>query len=382
MRIPTIIGIAGGTLAAGVTLPALLLSRRLGRRGFDPANDRGPDPLDLQLTAISDETVTQRPGTKKVSIRADEPGHYLLQAARGWGYAGRVIDSNEIIAIREFQRGGGDLRAGDYGRLDSYAHPVDPLVAHGIPFEEIKFESTGGDFPAWYIPGTTSTWAIMTHGKGADRRETLRMLPALVESRFHCLAITYRNDVDVPPAPSGRYSYGRDEWEELDAAVAYALDRGASDIVLVGYSMGGAITLSFMANSEQADAVSALVLDAPMTNLEETVRHGARLAGLPLWFLAVSNRLAALRYRFRWSDFDYFGTVAKLKVPVLLFHGDADQTIPVDLSDSFAAARPDIVQYVRVAGADHVRAWNIDPQAYESTVRDFVRTRRSVRAGQ
>jgi pimeloyl-ACP methyl ester carboxylesterase len=382
MRISTILGVVGGALGVLLAVPALLLARRLDTKGFNAANDHTPDALDLQLTAISDETVTLRPAAKKISIRADEPGEYLLQAARGWGYAGRVIDSNEIIAIREFRHGGGDLRAGDYGRLDGFAQPIDPLQAHGIPFEEVQFASSLGGFPAWYIPGTSGTWAILTHGKGADRRETLRILPTLVESRFHCLAITYRNDVNVPPAPNGRYSYGRDEWEELDGAVAYALAHGATDVVLVGYSMGGAITLSFMANSEQTESVSALILDAPMTDFSETVLHGARLAGLPTRIVALTNRFAALVYRFRWSDFDYLKTVSKLEVPVLLFHGDNDRTIPVELSDSFAAARPDIVQYVRVPGADHVRAWNMDPEAYEHTVRDFVRTRRSVRAGQ
>lgn len=382
MRLQTIAAIAGGLGAAVMAIPALYLARRLHTAGFDPASDRKPDALDLQITAISDQTVTLRRATKAASVAPDVPGQYLLEGARGWGYTGRVVDSNEVIAIREFRRGGGDIRAGDYARLDSFAHPSDPAVAHGLSFEDVAFTSPLGEFPAWYVPGTTSTWAILTHGKGADRREALRIMPALVESRFHCLAITYRNDEGVPAAQHGRYSYGRDEWEELDGAVAYALARGASDIVLVGYSMGGAISLSFMEKSPNADAVSALILDAPMTHLEETVAHGARHARLPIRFLAVSNRVAAKLYRFAWDDFDYLRTLPSLRVPILLFHGDADRTIPVALSDNLARMRPDIVRYVRVPGADHVRAWNIDPERYLSTVKDFVRTRRSVGTGQ
>lgn len=380
MRIQTIAGIAGGIGSALVALPALYLARRLRVAGFDPRTDRN-SALDLQVTAISDQTVTLRKAAKAPSIAPDAPGQYLLEGARGWGYAGRVIDSNGIIAIREYRHGDGDTRAGDYARLDGFAQPGDPLLAHGMRFDEVTFASPLGEFPAWYLEGRNNTWAILTHGKGADRREALRILPAMVESGFHCLAITYRNDPDVPPAPDGLYSYGRDEWEELDGAVAYALAQGAQDVVLVGYSMGGAITLSFMANSSNAGAVSALVLDAPMTHLEQTVEHGARNAGLPVRFLAISNRVAAWRYRFRWGDFDYLKTLPGLRVPVLLFHGDKDATIPVELSDEVAATRPDIVQYVRVPGADHVRAWNMDPEAYLETVREFVRTRRSVRTG-
>lgn len=46
--------------------------------------------------------------------------------------------------------------------------------------------------------------------------------------------------------------------------------------------------------------------------------------------------------------------------------------MPVETSDALASARPDIVTYVRVAGASHVRAWNVDPEAYESAVGDFL----------
>jgi pimeloyl-ACP methyl ester carboxylesterase len=381
MRVRTILGTAAGVTSAAVAVPSIYLALRLRHEGFSPEKDRKPQARDLQITAVSDQTVTLRRAAKKPSAGPESPGTYLLEGARGWGYAGRAIDSNDIIAIREYRHGDGELRAGDYVRLDSYAFPSDPYSAHGFPFETVSLASPLGEFSAWHVQGRSDTWAIMTHGKGADRRESLRMMPALIDSGFHCLAITYRNDEGQPAAPNGSYSYGRDEWEELDGAVAYALAHGARDVVLVGYSMGGAITLSFMARSAHAARVSALILDAPMSNLEETVAHGAKLAGIPVRMLSVSNRLAAWRYRFRWSDFDYAQTIAELAPPVLLFHGDADETIPVELSDRIAAARPDIVTYVRVPEAGHVRAWNMEPERYLATVRQFVRTRRSVSTG-
>jgi len=378
MRWQTIAAVAAGAGVSLVAAPGLLLARRLHHVGFSPKPDRVPDPLDLQVTAVSDLTVTLRKAAKSPVDAHDAAGEYLLQGARGWGFAGRVIDSNGVIAVRDFRPGGGDLRAGDYARLDSFAYPENPREAHGLAFDDVTFDSPAGGFDAWYVPGRGKTWAVITHGKGADRREGLRILPALVESGFHCLLITYRNDENQATGPRGEYSYGRDEWEDLDAAVAYALGNGANDVVLVGFSMGGAITLSFMRNSTHRDRISALVLDAPMLNLEETVEYGARLAHLPVRFLAISNRIAARLYRFRWDDFDYFGVAEALDVPVLLFHGDADRTIPVELSDRLAALRPDIVTYVRTEGAGHVRAWNVDPAGYLTTVRDFVRTRRPV----
>jgi pimeloyl-ACP methyl ester carboxylesterase len=377
--------VVGSVLAGAafvlLAVPVLYLARRLEHEAFRPRRDRKPPALDLQVTAISDETVTLRRVAKNPVNEPDIPGNYLLEGARGRGYAGRVIDSNEIIAIREYRHIDGVTRAGDFARLNGYAYPDDPRSAHGYDFETVTFASPLGEFPAWYVRGSNDTWAILTHGKGADRRECLRILPALVESGFHCLAITYRNDEDCLPGPRERYAYGHGEWEELDGAVSYALAHGAGDIVLVGFSMGGGITLSFMANSAQAAVVSGLILDAPMTHLEDTVVHGARQAGVPVRALAVSNRLSARLYRFRFTDFDYIKSLPGLEPPVLLFHGDADKTIPVELSDAVAAARPDIVTYVRVPRAGHVRSWNVNPDMYLSAVREFLRSRRSVRTG-
>lgn len=74
-------------------------------------------------------------------------------------------------------------------------------------------------------------------------------------------------------------------------------------------------------------------------------------------------------------DYDALDQVANAEVfdtPILLFHGTADRTVPVSLSDRFAAARPDLVTYVRVEGAEHVTSWNVDRSRYESAVRDFL----------
>jgi hypothetical protein len=365
---------AGSAAGAGLLLgPSLVLARVLHQSGFNPERDRRPDPLDLQATVIAPGLVTLRTVAKAPAIPAAAAGHYLLRGARGWGHAGPVRDSNGVVAVREFRFGGGDLRPGDHVRLDAFAFEGDPQTAHGLPFEEVRFPSPLGEFPAWYVPGEGDTWAVLTHGKGANRREALRLIPTLAEQGIHSLAITYRNDEGCPPAPGGLYSYGRDEWEEVEGAVRFALDRGARRVVLAGYSMGGAISLAFMGKSGLAGRVAALILDAPMIDLVRTVEHGARKSGVPVRMLPFSNRLAARRYGFDWRDFDYFETAKGLDVPVLLFHGDADPTVPVETSDALAFARPDIVRYVRIPGAGHVRAWNHDPESYRHAVSEFLR---------
>ena len=83
-------------------------------------------------------------------------------------------------------------------------------------------------------------------------------------------------------------------------------------------------------------------------------------------------RLATLRFGIDWNRVDYLSRAQSLNVPILLFHGDDDPTVPVATSDALAGLRPDLVTYHRVSGAGHVRSWNSDPAAYEEAVRDFV----------
>ena len=131
-----------------------------------------------------------------------------------------------------------------------------------------------GTFPAWLTPGESDTWAILVHGKGAERTECLRILPMFVERGHSTLTITYRNDEGAPRGPE-RLPPVRGGRVDLEVAAEYALAAGANELILVGYSMGGAIALSFLYRSAVADRVSAVVLDSPALDFEALIDHGA-----------------------------------------------------------------------------------------------------------
>ena len=337
--------------------------------------------FDLEVVAVAAGRVILR-----VTPETDEDGDWRangrwgLESNAGYDQVGPIIELTDTQAVRELTPLSGGLRVGEKVRLDSFAFPEDPQKAFGLPFEEVSFSSPLGEFPAWLVRGDGTNWAIFVHGRGAPRREALRMLSTVAELGLTSLIITYRNDDDVPMNPDGFHRFGQTEWKELEGAVAYAVDNGAEGIVLVGYSMGRAIAVSFLYNSPLADRVRAVILDSPVLDFGAVVDHGASqrkmpVVGLPLpgVLTAVAKAISSLRFDIDWRKLDYLGRVDELTAPVLLFHGDADDTVPVSTSDALAAARPDIVEYVRVAGVDHVRAWNTDPAAYDAAVRNFLR---------
>jgi alpha-beta hydrolase superfamily lysophospholipase len=207
---------------------------------------------------------------------------------------------------------------------------------------------------------------------GSSGGEALRLLPTVSALHMPSLVIEYRNDRDAPGGQSTRYAYGKTEWEDLEAAVRYAQDAGAKHVVLVGYSMGGGIVMSFMQRSQLASEVVGLILDAPMLDFGPTVVHGLREGGVPGWFTGPPRWVAALRYDIDWEATDYLRDIEGLQVPVLLFHTTEDNVVPVSTSDRLAAARPDLVTYKRSEGPGHVRSWNLHPAEYETDVRAFL----------
>ena len=332
----------------------------------------GPDPLDLEVATVGDGRITLRRSRSTRSGDWAMPGTFGLVGEHAYHRVGEVIELHAAEVVREHLGGRGILVSGDKARLDSFVFEDDPEVAHGLRFETVQVESPLGAMPAWFVPGTEPTWVVLVHGKGANRRETLRALPSLVELGLPCLAITYRNDEEAPNSDDSRYGYGRHEWEDLEAAVRYALDYGANQVVLMGFSMGGAISLSFLEKSPLASSVIGVILDAPMLDLRETIALGATKAGVPRRVLPYTNRIASRRYGVDWEEVDYLKRASALTPPILLFHGDADGTVPVSTSDRLAEALPNLVTYVRIRGAGHVRGWNVDRERYTAAVRTFL----------
>ena len=329
-----------------------------------------PEKYEVEILNLQDGLITlQLPGGKDPR---EEPTTTGIEWPDGYGRVGEIVEVDGAEVTRTYERIEGSISVGDMVRFDKSAFPGDPESAHGISFEEVVFASPAGELPAWYVAGSDNTWVIFVHGKGSSRGQALRMLPVMGEAGLPSLVITYRNDEGAPEDPSGRYQYGRTEWEDLEDAARYALDNGANDLLLVGYSMGGGIVASFLTRSPLADRVVGTIMDSPMLDFEATVDLAADRRNLPGVLTAVAKKITGFRFDLDWGELDYLKRSEDISAPVLLFHGDADETVPVSVSTTLAERLPELVTYVRFSGAPHVGSWNMDPERYETAVREFV----------
>ena len=256
------------------------------------AVDHTLGPFDTQVRSAADGRVVLT-----ADERSERPGVYGLVWDGGATVVGEVLAADGDRVTRRLD---GPAPPGTMARLVTSVWESDPRAALGLPFTVVMVPGELGGLPAWRIdpepslPGGDRTWAVLVHGRGGTRAEMLRFVPALRAAGLTVLDTSYRNDEGAPPARDGRYHLGDTEWRDVEAAVRLALDSGATDVVLMGASMGGALVTQMMERSPLADRVRALALDAPGPGLARgaapagaaaaparVARGGRRGAGLP-----------------------------------------------------------------------------------------------------
>lgn len=382
-------------VAAAVVLGAAVATAAgtvgVARRAITPERSRREDTEILAVAEdLSAVTLAVNPDTV---LR----GRYDLWFDGGRGHArlGRVLARSGAGVVRAIERiDYGDLRSAAAGRIGGW-YFVDPAEVggsvHSVSVHSLSVRTAEGEAPAWLFPASDgdgagdladgdqsgTDWAIHVHGRGAERREALRAVPVFAEHGYTSLVVSYRNDPNAPPSASGRYGLGSTEWRDVDAAIGYAIASGAKRVVLMGWSMGGAIVLQTLARSAHRDAIVGVVLDSPVVDWVDTLDYQAREQHIPAPMALAAMRLLDAPWARRLTgadgpiglpELDFVARADEVTVPVLLLHSDDDGYVPATASKAFAAKRPDIVEYVAFQTARHTKLWNYDEERWTTSV--------------
>jgi len=323
------------------------------------------DPFDVDIVDVRDGVVV---------LAGENVNHPQITGLEWEGGYARLLGGAEATTggvLREFEPFPDTPEPGTTGRLDFYAAPDDLAGLSGLGAQDVTFEAPLGALAATYVPGDHDRWVILVHGRGASRAETYRLLPQIAGLGHPSLAISYRNDVGAPQDPDGWWGLGWTESDDLEAAVDYALANGAEDVVLVGYSMGGAIVGNYL-RTDGDEHVAGVIYDSPLLSWTDTINVEAADRGLPSVLTSLASAAIRVRAGIDLGELDQVENADRLTVPTLLIHGSGDETVPVTSSDEFAQARPDLVTYLRLDGAAHVQGWNSHRSLYEEAVDTFL----------
>ncbi len=345
---------------------AVVVSWHFSDQVLEP--DHSGWPQDIEVEGVSARSV--------VLERDDEtmrPGTFGLTWQGGHAVAGPIVSSDKDTVTRRLRDVDGYLVPGLEVGIDWNVYAGNPRSALGLPFTRVPVESELGAMPAWHILGRSTTWAIVVHGHNSSLQTDLRIAPALHRAGMPSLLISYRNDAGAPESPDGLYHLGLTEWRDVQAAARYALSHGARRLLLVGYSMGGAVVGQFMERSPLGRRVTALVLDGPVIEWKSVLDFNATQMGLPSLASVPLEWAIGARIDADWEQLDMRAHTDAFQLPILLFHGTDDEIVPIETSDEFAEELPRWVTYYRVPHGGHTLAWNVGPTLYEKRFNRWLR---------
>ena len=329
--------------------------------------DHSPWSEDLEVESVSADRIVL-----SKSEATSRPGYYGLVWDAGHAVIGPIAREGEDSVTRRLSEVRGYLVPGVEAGFESNVYSGNPREARGLPFRTVEVPDELGPMPAWLIPAAGPTWAIVVHGINDDREIGHRLSPLLHRAGMPSLTISYRDDLGAPSSPDGLHHQGQTEWRDLEAAARYALHHGASRLVLIGYSMGGALITQFMEQSPLSSQVAALVLDAPALDWKAILEFNAERMSLPGFFALPVEWAIDARISPDWNSLNALEHPESFDLPVLLFHGEEDKVIPIETSDEFAAELPGSVTYYQVPLAGHTQSWNVNPHLYERRLERFL----------
>lgn len=366
----TALGIAS-IAAAGVAVAGIIIVL-FARIVITPPRTRIED---VHILAVGTTTITL-----SATLDSLTPGRYSLWFHQDAGHArvGEIFSYTDTTVTRKLIAiDFGDIQRATRARFGGWYY-LSPREL-GYPFENVEVETSLGGAPAWLIPAEqpSTSWVIQVHGRAVRRSEALRSVPVFRDAGYTSLLISYRNDQDAPRSVDYRYGLGDTEWLDVESAIQFALDHGAKDVVLMGWSMGGATVLQAATRSPLSSAVRGIVLDSPVVDWVTALQYqGAANRVPPLLRRAIIATISswwgrALTGQAQSIDLerlDFVRRASELRWPILLLHSDDDGFVPATASRALAVARPDIVSFEAFTTARHTKLWNYDSVRWNAAI--------------
>jgi pimeloyl-ACP methyl ester carboxylesterase len=210
----------------------------------------------------------------------------------------------------------------------------------------------------WWLPhpDPQAPTLLYLHGTFRNLYRNLPKIDALRDAGFAIVAVDYRGWGDSTPIVPSEQTIDTDvelAWSEL---VRHQPDAGRR--VIFGHSMGGAAAVTLASRLRHGVDYGALVLESTFTRLPDV----AAAAG---FWGRVGATLTTLQ-------FDSLAKIGRVDAPVLMLHGSADTTVPIELGRRLRDAAPAGVRWVEVPGGTHSQLHREAPELYRQTMHSLI----------
>ena len=232
--------------------------------------------------------------------------------------------------------------------------------------DETYLISVPGDQPGtieklaiWWLPPSdpAAPTLLYLHGTFRNLYRNYPKIEALRAAGFGVLAVDYRGWGDSTPiVPSEKTIVA-------DAGVAWAEfvrhQPEPKKRVIYGHSLGGAVAIDLASRRHGGSDYGALIVESTFTNLADLAASAAGPVGpIAVWISGES--------------FDSLAKIGRIDAPILMLHGDDDNTVPVALGRRLRDAAPAGVQWVEIPGGSHSRLHEDAPETYRQALTALI----------
>jgi uncharacterized protein len=212
---------------------------------------------------------------------------------------------------------------------------------------------------------------LICHGLAHDKLSGIRYVQYLLREGYALFLMDFRNHGQS----EGKITtYGHYERQDLLGIIQYLRDHGFNGrLGILGASMGASIALLTAA---ECDQISAIVLDSPFSSLKKiSTEWACRMTRFPEPFLQFPIRLSYwwlyLNYKFWIPEIEPAAAARKLRCPIFLIHGGADEKIPASHSREIFINVPGEKELWIVDDVGHLGVYLNHPNEYQDRVLNF-----------
>ena len=241
----------------------------------------------------------------------------------------------------------------------------------GLTFKKVSFHSMDGlTLGGWWIPANGSDKVVIQlHGHAGSMDPDIQYLPTLHQHGCNVLMFDFRGH---GRSQGHTVTIGYLERRDVLGAIEFVKQRGFKRIALLGFSMGG--VLSILVGAVSPD-VKVVISDSAPVHLTTALRERIVELGIPrcvaiaiAWLIVA---VTSLRLRANLFDFDAVRWVGRIAPrPLYLLRGGADRYLP-DFNELVMAAGP-AAQVWEVPNIGHTQVINELHEEYLRRLAEFL----------
>ena len=226
--------------------------------------------------------------------------------------------------------------------------PYEPGVpeAVGVPFEQVRFWTADGqELEGWFFQaGELPATVLFMHGTNYNATDmwATEELAQAFGGFLRGLGCTFLVFDYRGYGPNSGAATEQGTYLDAEGALSYLHNRSEVDsarIVFYGFSLGTGVAVELATR----ELCAGLVLRAPFTSIRDLALARLPILRLPL---AAVSWLPVTRY-------DSAAKIGRVRVPLLVMHGDADESVPFWMGQRLYELAPGPKRFVPFPGAQH-----------------------------